>query len=86
MAVNAGPGRAVKILQTIVGSTPDGGIGPKTLAAVAEQNPLSVIRQYSDARREYYKGLAIYVTFGRGWLRRVDECEKEAEHLAGTIK
>jgi len=78
MAVNAGPGRAIKLLQEVVGSTPDGAIGPQTLAAVAKQNPLSIIRQYSDARREYYKGLAIYVTFGRGWLRRTDEVEAEA--------
>jgi len=32
-AVNAGPGRSAKILQSAVGVTPDGGIGPITLAA-----------------------------------------------------
>ena len=34
-AINSGPGRAAKWLQTCVGVEPDGGIGPKTLAAVA---------------------------------------------------
>jgi len=78
MAVNSGPGRAVKLLQEIVGSTPDGGIGPQTLAAVAKQNPLSLIEQYSEARRVFYKSLGAYVTFGKGWLRRTDEVEAEA--------
>jgi len=84
MAVNAGPGRAVKLLQEIVGSTPDGGIGPQTLAAVAKQNPLSLIEQYSEARRVFYKSLGAYVTFGKGWLRRVDEVEAEAIKMQGS--
>jgi len=78
MAVNAGPGRAVKLLQETVGSAADGAIGPETLAAVAKQNPLHLIRQYSEARRVFYKSLGAYVTFGRGWLRRTDEVEAEA--------
>ena len=83
MAVNSGPGRAVKLLQEAVGSTPDGGIGPQTLAAVAKQDPLSLIRQYSEARRVFYKSLGAYVTFGKGWLRRVDEVEAEAIKMRG---
>jgi lysozyme family protein len=78
MAVNAGPGRAIKLLQEVVGSTPDGAIGPQTLAAVAKQDTLHLIRQYSEARRVFYKSLGAYVTFGRGWLRRTDEVEAEA--------
>lgn len=83
MAVNAGPGRAVKLLQEAVGSTPDGGFGPQTLAAVAKQDALSLIRQYSEARRVFYKSLGAYVTFGKGWLRRVDEVEAEAIKMRG---
>jgi lysozyme family protein len=84
MAVNSGPGRAVKLLQEIVGSTPDGGIGPQTLTAVAKQNPLSLIKQYSEARRVFYKSLGAYITFGKGWLRRVDEVEAEAIKMQGS--
>jgi lysozyme family protein len=84
MAVNAGPGRAIKLLQETVGSTPDGGIGPQTLAAVAKQNPLSLIKQYSEARRVFYKSLGAYITFGKGWLRRVDEVEAEAIKMQGS--
>ena len=34
--VNAGPGRAAKFLQQMIGTTVDGGIGPNTLAKVEE--------------------------------------------------
>ena len=34
--VNAGPGRAAKYLQTLIGTKADGGIGPMTLAKVEE--------------------------------------------------
>jgi len=33
---------------------------------------------YQDRRREYYKQLPTFKTFGRGWLRRVSEVEKVA--------
>ena len=33
--VNAGPGRAAKYLQTMIGTVADGGIGPNTLKALA---------------------------------------------------
>lgn len=82
MAVNAGPGRAVKLLQEIVGVPADGGLGPRTLAAVAEQDPLSLIRQFSEERRKFYKSLKTFEVFGRGWLRRVDEVEAKAKDMA----
>ena len=82
MAVNAGVSRAVRILQEIIGSTADGVLGSRTLAAVAEQDPLSLIRQYSEERRKFYKSLKTFEVFGRGWLRRVDEVEAKAKDMA----
>lgn len=82
MAVNAGPSRAVRFLQKIVYVQADGSVGPKTLAAVAEQDVLSLIRQYSEERRIYYKSLKTFPVFGRGWLRRVDEVEAKAKDMA----
>lgn len=82
MAVNGGPGRAVRMVQEIVGSAADGVLGPRTLAAVAEQDVLSLIRQYSEERRRFYKSLKTFPTFGRGWLRRVDEVEAKATEMA----
>jgi lysozyme family protein len=82
MAVNGGPGRAAKILQEVVGVKPDGGIGPMTLAAVASWPPVDTITGFSEARRKFYRGLPTFETFGKGWLRRVDEVEAEALKVA----
>ena len=83
--VNAGPGRAAKYLQTMIGTTPDGGIGPMTLKAVDEyvnQHGLAkAIDNYQDARQGYYEKLSTFDTFGRGWTRRVEETTQLAKTL-----
>ena len=75
--VNAGTGRAAKYLQTLVGTTPDGGIGPMTLKAVNEyvsENGIpETIEAYQANRQRYYEKLKTFETFGRGWTRRNDE-------------
>ena len=83
--VNAGPGRAAKYLQTMIGSTPDGGIGPMTLKAVSEyveeHGLVKAIENYQDARQSYYEKLSTFDTFGRGWTRRVYETTQLAKTL-----
>lgn len=83
--VNAGPGRAVRLLQRMVGVTQDGKVGQQTLAAVAgfvHTNTLAgTVKFYQGMRRDYYRSLSTFNTFGRGWLRRVDEVEKAALEL-----
>ncbi len=85
--VNAGPGRAAKYLQTMIGSTPDGGIGPMTLKAtadyVAEHGIEKSIENYQSARQSYYEKLSTFDTFGRGWTRRVTETTELAKNLVG---
>jgi lysozyme family protein len=75
--VNAGTGRSAKYLQTMIGTTADGGIGPNTLGALAnyveEVGIEGTIRNFQEARQEYYESLSTFETFGRGWTRRVDE-------------
>lgn len=86
-AVNAGPGRSAKFLQRLVGVNDDGQIGPRTLSAVTQYvRGVGVdvaIAKFQDARREYYKSLKTFPTFGKGWLRRVAEVEAEALKIAG---
>ena len=72
-AVNSGTGRAAKALQRIVGVTPDGGIGPATLAAVKKKDPEDIVQALADVREQFYRGLRTFDTFGRGWLRRNEE-------------
>ena len=83
--VNAGPGRAAKYLQTMIGSTPDGGIGPMTLKAVSEyvekHGLAKAIDNYQEARQAYYEKLSTFDTFGKGWTRRVDETTQLAKTM-----
>ena len=75
--VNAGPGRAAKYLQTMIGTVADGGIGPNTLAKLREYVDANgiekCIKDYQSERQKYYEKLSTFATFGRGWTRRVDE-------------
>lgn len=81
-AVNAGPARAARYLQAMIGSAQDGQIGPKSIAAVnafvAQHGEAEAIRRYQQSRRDYYRRLPTFSTFGRGWLRRVREVETAA--------
>jgi len=75
--VNAGPGRAAKYLQTMIGTVADGGIGPNTLRKVSdyvnEHGIEETVKKYQEARQGYYESLSTFETFGRGWTRRVTE-------------
>jgi lysozyme family protein len=82
MAVNAGPGRAVKLLQSAIGCVPDGIIGSRTRELIFNSNSATLISKFSEARREYYRSLKTFPIFGKGWLSRVDNEEKEALNMA----
>jgi lysozyme family protein len=85
-AVNAGPARAARYLQSLVGAAVDGKIGAGTLAAVFKWEQAhglpQMVKAYQNTRREYYRSLGTFKTFGRGWLRRVDEVEAKALEMA----
>jgi lysozyme family protein len=81
MAVNAGPGRSVKLLQSSIGCVPDGVIGPRTRELISASNSANLIEKFSTARREYYQSLKTFPVFGKGWLARVDREEKEALNM-----
>jgi lysozyme family protein len=85
VAVNSGPGRAIKFLQSCVGTTPDGGFGAITLAAVkeAEKDPARLIELYCARRLEFLQSLKTFETFGKGWSRRVQEVKDKALKMLG---
>jgi lysozyme family protein len=73
-AVNSGVSRAIKYLQHLVGTAPDGVIGLVTLAAVsnkARNNIEAMIAQYCADRLAFMQSLHTFATFGVGWTRRV---------------
>jgi lysozyme family protein len=84
--VNAGPARAARYLQRLVGTVQDGKIGPATIAATnrfcAEHGEDEAVKRYQQSRRDYYRALDGFKTFGRGWLRRVDEVQRAALGMA----
>ena len=81
-AVNSGPGRAAKWLQACVGVEVDGGIGPKTLAAVNAFDANQLIEDYAKRRLSFLMDLQTWDTFGKGWTRRVAEVQKTGLDMA----
>lgn len=80
-AVNAGPGRAIKTLQSAVGVTPDGGFGPRTLEAVMTHSMNELVDKFSESKLGFYKALPTFATFGKGWTNRVASVKAQAESM-----
>lgn len=72
--VNAGPARAIRYLQMMVGTNPDGRFGPATMRALSnyidQYGTRKAVTRYGELREQYYRSLRTFATFGRGWLRR----------------
>ena len=84
VAVNSGVGRAIKLLQSSVGATPDGGYGSITAALVkkAEADPVRLIELYCAKRLEFLESLKTFIIFGKGWSRRVAEVKADSLAMA----
>lgn len=72
--VNAGAGTAAKLAQVVVGTTPDGRIGPKSLAAINAADPHLFLARYALAKLARYEQIVTrdrsQGKFLLGWLRR----------------
>ena len=80
-AINSGPSRAAKALQSVLSITVDGQIGPATLRALETANPREVATAVCEARLAFLQSLPTYGTFGKGWSRRVAEVEQTAFNM-----
>lgn len=69
-AVNSGVSQAVKWLQRAVGATPDGVIGPATIAAAAQAGPAAAAR-FNGWRLSDMTDMAGWPSFNKGWARRI---------------
>ena len=73
-AVNAGCGTAVKLAQIVVGVVPDGGIGPRTLAALNGCDPELFALKYALAKVSRYAEICnrdrTQSKFLLGWINR----------------
>ncbi|MGL6208713.1 MAG: glycoside hydrolase family 108 protein [Paracoccaceae bacterium] len=81
-AVNSGPSRGAKWLQSALGVTADGKIGPKTLAEAKDADAATAIKAACNARMSFLRSLKTWPTFGKGWSRRVADVQAKALALA----
>lgn len=84
-AVNAGPGQAIKKLQVTLNIPSDGEWGSQTEAAV-KSTPVTpkLINDFCDAREAFYKGLAQFSRYGKGWTSRNERCRQVALGMLGV--
>jgi lysozyme family protein len=76
-AVNSGVSRAAKYLQSIVGVTQDGVIGPATVLACKTY----LANKLTDKRLGFLKGLSTWTVFGRGWANRINDVYAKVRDL-----
>ena len=72
-AVNSGVSRAAKSLQSVVGVTQDGVIGPATIQATKAYVAVAV----TNNRLAFMKSLSIWPTFGKGWSARITDVKNQ---------
>ncbi len=77
-AVNSGPNQAIKYLQRAINKVEgrtlkvDGHMGPATLDAATSLTDLAgVIATICDGRLGFVKRLKTWLTFGKGWAKRI---------------
>ena len=80
-SVNMGVGQSIRLLQKSLGCVPDGVIGPNTMKLINESKVNDMIDKYSTQKEMFYKSLALYNTFGKGWLSRVAQVKQNAKGM-----
>jgi len=84
-AVNHGPRRAIKFLQTAVSAEPDGLFGPNTWNALQYAAPVDVLTRMFAARRDFYAAIIrndpSQKVFEAGWENRVSALEARVERF-----
>jgi lysozyme family protein len=80
--VNSGTSRAARYLQSVVGVSQDGKIGPATISACNRYSAEEVVKRLVAKRRGFLMGLRTWSTFGTGWNRRLVSLQKASLALA----
>lgn len=74
--VNSGPTRSIRYLQTTLGITADGHMGPITIKAANDKDPAETVKALMKARRKFLNQIPFKGAFLKGWLRRCDGVEQ----------
>jgi lysozyme family protein len=83
LAVLSGAGRAAMILQSVLGVTADGWIGPKTLAAAQAISAGVLVPEIVGAEMQFDASLNNATYFGGGWHNRARDVLTAALALVG---
>ena len=73
-AVNSGVRQSIIWLQRaagVQGAAVDGVFGPRTMLAVKQQTPETLVRKLLAQRLKFMTDLKTWPSFGRGWARRI---------------
>lgn len=71
MAVNSGLLAATRTLQRACGVVADGKIGPLTMKAIQDMDPIRLAARFNGHRLAYMASLRTWPSFGRGWAGRI---------------
>ena len=80
-AVNSGPARAIKTLQSILGVAADGLAGVETLEALKTHNLRDLVGKLSAERLRFMKRLKNWPYNKNGWTRRVRDVQQRSLEL-----
>lgn len=86
LSVNGGPHRAIVTLQRVLGIGADGQWGMLTSTAVSKLSGSNTaidqaIVAYKTQREAFYRSLGTFRFFGKDWIRRSEEIEKQAAKM-----
>ena len=84
--VNSGIGRAVKVLQRLLGLVDNGRLSEAVFAAAARHDVAVLIGRLCDERLAFLKRLKTWPVFGAGWGRRVAEVRAAALVMAAAAR
>lgn len=82
MNVNMGPHESTLLLQRGLGVDDDGHFGLLTMDAIVHCDPVRLIGAVSDQKNKFYRKLPTFRRFGKGWLNRIKEVERDCNRMA----
>jgi lysozyme family protein len=83
--VNAGPAKSVMELEKVLGTDPDGVIGPNDEGALKRADPVKLIGQLQAAHDAHYAASPLFARFGSGWDGRASRCHADALAMAAKV-
>ncbi len=81
-AVNSGVSRGAKWLQSSLGVSADGIVGPQTVTKAKGADPVKTVKAICGKRLAFVQSLKTWSVFGRGWGRRIAGVEANAVAMA----